>query len=526
MRELRGQVCLKRRIISILHRLERGGRRAHLDVWRVCFGLAVSPRDKYSAIITDLGFVHRTSDAGASWRQAYVTLDNLHVSNAEVPLGYAYNSVGLENTTCWQVWWNSAQNMLAGYSDIKGIRSTDGGTSWSFGYSGLATRNSIYRFDKSPNGAITYAATADVHDMYQSTRLKDAQLDVVDLSGGIYFSTNMGAAWTQMHNFGHPVFWIATDPNNSADRMYASVVHSTQGGVYVTNNRSAGAGSTWTKLPNPPRTEGHPASLVVLNDGKLVATYSGRQTAAGAFTASSGCFLYNPATGTWADKSDNAMKYWCKDIVVDPNDATQNTWYVGVFSGWGGAPNGLGGLYKTTDRGSTWTRIWNEDRVTSITFHPQLPNTAYITTEVDGLWITSNINSASPTFAQLTAYPFRQPERVCFNPYNVGEMWVTSFGSGMFKADAAFVATENIANLAPAIKAFPNPAANSCTLELPEIAAETAQIRVFNAVGDLIEHAATQTNSHTFNTEKWAVGVYFIDITIANKRFQTRIVKI
>ena len=40
------------------------------------------------------------------------------------------------------------------------------------------------------------------------------------------------------------------------------------------------------------------------------------------------------------------MRYWTKDILIDPNDATQSTWYVCVYSGWGGPPNGLGGLYR------------------------------------------------------------------------------------------------------------------------------------------------------------------------------------
>src|SRR4030095_5768372 len=30
-----------------------------------------------------------------------------------------------------------------------------------------------------------------------------------------------------------------------------------------------------------------------------------------------------------------------------------------------------------------------------------------------------------------TSYPFRQPERVFFNPNNSGEVWVTSFGNGI-----------------------------------------------------------------------------------------------
>jgi hypothetical protein len=55
----------------------------------------------------------------------------------------------------------------------------------------------------------------------------------------------------------------------------------------------------------------------------------------------------------------------------------------------------------------------------------------YLTTENEGLWYSSNINTLAPVFAAVTSYPFRQPERVFFNPYNPSEIWVTSFGNGL-----------------------------------------------------------------------------------------------
>jgi hypothetical protein len=125
------------------------------------------------------------------------------------------------------------------------------------------------------------------------------------------------------------------------------------------------------------------------------------------------------------------MRYWSKDVVVDPYDATQNTWYAGVFSGWGGPPNDLGGLYKTTNRGVSWTRIVTLNGVTSVTFNPSDQNEAYMTTETRGLWFSSNMRTATPTFAAVSSYPFRQPERVFFNPFNPSEIWVTSFGGGV-----------------------------------------------------------------------------------------------
>jgi hypothetical protein len=176
--------------------------------------------------------------------------------------------------------------------------------------------------------------------------------------------------------------------------MYASVIHSTAGGIFVSSNIQNGAASTWTKLANPPRTEGHPFNIHVLNDGTLVCTYSGRRNSAGSFTASSGVFVSTNGGSSWVDRSDTGMRYWTKDVVIDPHDSSQNTWYAAVFSGWGGPPNGLGGLYKTTNRGVSWTKINSLDRVTSCTISPTKANEIYLTTETEGLWYSSNLNSA------------------------------------------------------------------------------------------------------------------------------------
>ena len=393
----------------------------------VVFGLAVAPGNSSRAVFTDYGFVHRTSDGGATWQQAYASPGDQHPVNTTAIAGGSYHSIGLEDTTAWQVAWSDAQHLFAGFSDIKGIRSSDGGVTWTLGYTGH-NANSMYRLVQHPTSGALYAATSDIHDLYQSTRLADSPLNNADANGKVIVSANQGASWQPVHNFGHPVFWLCLDPANP-NRMYASVVHSTAGGIFVTSDLQNGAASVWTKLANPPRTEGHPASIVVLNDGKVVCTYSGHR--APGFTASSGVFIYDPGTLAWTDVSDAGMHYWTKDIVIDPADPAQNTWYVGVFSGWGGPPNGLGGLYRTTNRGVNWVRVNSLDRVTSVTFSPAHAGHAYLTTETDGLWYTTNLRAPAPVFTRVASYPFRQPERVFFNPYNPGEIWVTSFGNGL-----------------------------------------------------------------------------------------------
>jgi hypothetical protein len=272
----------------------------------------------------------------------------------------------------------------------------------------------------------------------------------------------------------------------------------------MTDNLSAGTGSAWTKLPNPPRTEGHPASIQVLNDGKMVCTFSGRRNPSGAFTNSSGVFVYDPAANSWTDKSNASMNYWTNDIIIDPADNSQNTWYVCVFSGWGGAPNGLGGLYRTTNRGNNWTKLTGSkfDRVTSITFNPKNNNQAYLTTETQGLWISDDMNSATPTWTLVESYPFRQPERVFFNPYNQNELWVSSFGNGMKVGLLIQNDVKEKPEDSSLINVYPNPANDFIKLE-----ATGSEFEIYNLSGKL---ALSGTDTGKINISGLESGVYIV----------------
>lgn len=485
------------------------------------FGFDVAANNSQVVIFGDFGFCHKTINGGTNWQQAYVNPTGQHAANAVTPPMQNYSTAGIENTTCWQVHWATANNLWACFSDIRGIRSVDAGNTWSFNYTGNAA-NSTYRVVQNTTGTL-FAGTSNIHDMYQSTRLTDAILDATDSNGKIIYSTNNGQTWQNLKIFNHPVFWIALDPNN-ANRAYASVIHynggTGVGGIYRCDDLSNLATSTWTLLPNPPRTEKHPASLVVLNDGKLVATYSGRRTSAGAFTSSSGVFIYSPIANTWTDVSHTGMYYWTKDIVIDPNDATQNTWYACVFSGWGGAPNGLGGLYKTTNRGTNWTKLTAStlDRVTSCTFNPNNANELYITTEIQGLWKSTNINNATPTFSNVTSYPFRQPERVFFNPYNNSEMWVTSFGNGMKMGTITATGVAEFNSVAGEnINVFPNPSKGIFTIEISEkTIASTSFIEVTDIQGRQILKSSLSHLNTSIDLSAYDNGVYFLTLRQCN----------
>lgn len=487
-----------------------------------CFGISVAPFNSSKALFGDFGFVHLTSDGGQSWRQAYVDQNSEHPAAAPTPKHESYQSIGLENTTSWQLLWHNQNEMLTAFSDIGMIRSTDAGKRWSFNYSGMSV-NSVYRLLEVPEQNLLFAATSGIHDMYQSTRLADAQLDANDGSGKVFSSTDGGATWSLAHNFGHPVFWLAKDPNQAV--IYASVIHfggggaATKGGIYRND-----LGPNWVQLPAPPRTEGHPASIVVLKDGKVACTYSGRRNASGQFTASSGVFLYDPATNSWSDRSHTDMYYWTKDLVIDPSDPTQNTWYVGVFSGWGGAPNGKGGLFRSTDRGLHWTKLTGTqfERVTSLSFNPSHLQEAYMTTETQGLWKSSNMNAATPSWSLVEEYPFRQPERVFFNPYKPTEMWVTSFGNGL-KVTQLATATKEVAVEAPTLLLWPNPVNGGLlNIELPDdFIPMESRVTVSDTRGKMIWQGKMPDGNRILqlDTHLWPSGVYGIKMGTATARF-------
>ncbi len=391
-------------------------------------GFAVSPTDPNRLIVTDYGFAHVSDNGGTSWRQVYVRPNYQNAAGASTPTGRAYASSGIEQTSCWWLHWASSQSVIAGFSDIRGIQSRNAGLSWIAGSSAGLPHNSTYHVVEHPVSGTLFAATSTVHDLYQSTYLQDSRID--GGTGMIVVSTNDGNTWQPFFDFGHPVVWLAFDPTNS-NKMYACVVHSTAGGIYMTQNLSSPTGPTFQKLANPPRTQGHPMCLRILSDGTLVSSWSGRRDAAGSFTTSSGVFISTNGGQSWTDRSDANLQRWTKDIVIDPHDPQQNTWYAAVFSHWGSFPNEVGGLYRTSNRGVAWQEIGNFYRVESVSVDPANPDLAYVTTEADGLWITNNLRSATPTFQLDRSYPFQHPTRVFFNPFLPSQVWATSFGGGL-----------------------------------------------------------------------------------------------
>jgi hypothetical protein len=441
-------------------------------------GFGVNPLNADQALVTDFGFVHRTDDGAANWHQAYLDPADENPAGQPTPKGKTYRGVGLEQTSVWQVYWFDEETMFGCFTDIGGVRSEDGGETWSFDYTGHEL-NTMYRIAKHRTEDIWYGATSSVHDIYRTTYVTDARLQPGFKAGLVLFTRNKGKDWEEMRDFGNPVIWVETDPSDP-DRLYAGVVstESGVGGVWRADGISDPANAQWTKLPDPPANRGRIFNIVVLDDGTLVTSWSARKhDTESIFSDSSGVFVSLDGGMSWEDRSHPDMKYWTKDVVVDPYDEDQNTWYACVWSGWGGPANDLGRLFRTRDRGMSWEPITAPrqfHRVSSVTTDTQSPSALLLTTEDQGLWITSDKDSDNPRWEPYIIYPFHSPERVFFNTFRTldrYEMWVASFGYGMYQVFKSPISTKRF-DQTPflSVKITPNPVGDELSWDIEGLA--------------------------------------------------------
>lgn len=386
-------------------------------------GLAVRPRDGNRVVVTDLGFVHVSNDGGATWHQAYVDPADETPAGQPTPISKSTRTSGVDQTSVWWLTWSDAKKVFMCVTDITSALSDDGGKSWArAGDNGLSL-NTTYHGVTGPDGAL-YVATSSVHDLYQSPYLTDDRVDRG--TGAIMVSKDGGAHFSTFEDIGHPVVFLALTGNT----LYASVASSAAGGIYAKDLASPSQPAR--RLSAPPRANGHPYNVWGLKDGSLLVSYSGRREGTssnrGAFAATSGVFLSSDGGAHWEDRTAPAMQRWTKDVIVEPNDPAQNTWYAGVFTAAG---DGAGGLYRTTDRGATWARVSAPMNVESLAVSPNDKKTAYLMTESNGLLVTHDLDAATPDFKPVEGYPFRQPLRAFWNPFDKNEVWVTSFGGGL-----------------------------------------------------------------------------------------------
>lgn len=441
-------------------------------------GLAVSPVDSNIVVLCDNAVIHRCINASAAsplWQQIYTANDNVgHTAGQYVPAGQSYLSSGLEATVVTHLNWASPTLVQAAALDVQTVESTTAGKRWGFPYEhatiGGGDCNAVA---SDPQTGRLFAAVGFINTVYEFAGQDDTNTDntgptgTTKLAPGVYYRLPGAMVWSVLKNdFGvnpgqrgaNPV-WMTAD--TARRKLYVCIANSDpdKDGIYVfdLDNLPAAPG----KLPAPTRlisgtnyTVQHPFNVRVLSNGAILASYGPHQVtnSSGAYKATSGVFLLPSGGSAWIDCTDPRMSYHTRDVVVDP--ANENRWFACVWNtdlnsvtvavadpGGGNVnPQTQGGIWRTENAGTTWSRIWQGDATysgsaTSCTIHPETTlGEMLVATRFGGLWQTGDCRAGSPVFARVATYGFRAPERVYYDPYDHNKLWITSSGFGITEA--------------------------------------------------------------------------------------------
>jgi photosystem II stability/assembly factor-like uncharacterized protein len=381
------------------------------------------------------------------WSQSYITHnggrtwfngDTYPAPGQKPGPGSAWACTGLVVTTTWNYYIDpfEANRHYIAYTDIGFARSLDAGKTWIWWDKNTWApwRNTCYEiaFDPEIPGKM-WGGFSNVHDIPNDNIISERHGH--NGPGGVCISRDFGASWkseTQGLPL-RPVTSIVLDSRSpkNARTLYAGVFME---GVY----KSTDDGKTWTLKKNG---LGHPLNMrvsrVILHaDGTLFAMICAARPARGQPLMSAGVGLYRSKDGAehWEKVNTSQLFLYPKDFSVHPQNSS--IILVGTCDAGGGDQSG--GLWRTTDAGRSWQRIGRQARQTfGGYFHPKHDNWIYMTLTEGapgaGLWFSQDNGQTWQPFDDL---PFSNIQRVASDPADDGLIYVTTFGSSIWRGPA------------------------------------------------------------------------------------------
>jgi hypothetical protein len=405
-------------------------------------------------VMSDNVGIFGSSDGGAHWAELSTNPGTLNPYGS-LTTQQSYSS-DLNEVTCWNMTFINANDVVGDFSDVGGMYSTDGGNTWTYSQ-GIG--NTMYGSVYDSATGLLYGSTNYRHDLWEN-----ALGGGFDGGGGpLAVSSNGGATWTPLVSWSYNGTTVSEGTSTSlgsndvVESILIDRTHPTTtayvlvdgdiddiGGVYYTTDLQDGVNSVWHKLPDAQRQGNSsqyyetPYSISQLPNGNLVVSYAGYDIS-NVWKPCAGVFEYpinysNIGGGTWTDTMAGYtnLQQDIRQVYIDPEDSTGNTWYAcaSIYS-----VSGAAGVWRTTNGGATWTQVFSAEGAQAFVINP-VTHEAFVGTW-NGIYYCPNITASSPSFSWLESFPFYNVTSLTLDPFNQSQLWVTTFGGGMWKADTS-----------------------------------------------------------------------------------------
>jgi photosystem II stability/assembly factor-like uncharacterized protein len=383
-------------------------------------GLGVAPHDAGIVYATDSGRVLRTTDGGKLWNEAYAY---------PTPDGN-WTTAGIDVTTCYGVHFDpfDPRHMFISYTDIGLWASDTAGVSW---YS--ATRNGVphqwvnttywMEFDPAVRGRM-WAAMSGTHDLPRPKMWRGASPD--SYTGGVVRSDDGGRTW-RVQNNGMPQTATTHILRDPAGALYVAGFGR---GVF----KSTDGGEHWS-LKNAGIAGEQPFAWRTVRDSKgALYLIVARRSDDGAFGNAGDGALY---------RSIDGAEHWTRvplpdglngpnGLAIDPRDPARM-----YLAAWGrstreGAADG--GIYLSTNRGTTWRRVLDRDQhIYDVTIDPKDARVLYAAGFESSAWRSAD---RGLSWKRIPGFDFKWAHRVTVDPQDRGMIYITTFGGSVWHGKA------------------------------------------------------------------------------------------